>query len=339
MELNKDEVYMALERTLSLKPSASGWQSFNAVCCTHNGQPRPDKRHRGGIRHEVSGKVGYHCFNCGYKAMYVPGQRLSRKMKNVLEWAGIPPTDLKKIEFNNWLFRDKEQTSFIPRESLSFEPESLPKGAMPFSHWMEMDEPPIEFLLVADYVNNRTAGNILDYDFYWTPERKQVNPKTLDMNQRVIIPFRWKGEIVGWTGRKITDGNPKYFSKEQKNFIFNTEAISPDDKVIFVTEGPFDALSINGVAMLGDRCTRAMADWLNDQNKEIVVVPDRMNHGGNLVDIAMKNDWSVSFPDWGEGIKDANDAVMTFGKLWVVQSIIASTKKSKVGITVSRTKI
>ena len=31
------------------KRTASGWVSFNAVCCTHNGENQ-DKRQRGGVK-------------------------------------------------------------------------------------------------------------------------------------------------------------------------------------------------------------------------------------------------------------------------------------------------
>jgi hypothetical protein len=52
------------------KKTPSGWTSFNAPCCVHNGESQ-DKKKRGGIMTTADGTLSYHCFNCGYKASYV----------------------------------------------------------------------------------------------------------------------------------------------------------------------------------------------------------------------------------------------------------------------------
>jgi hypothetical protein len=54
------------------KASPSGWLSFNAVCCHHNGN-NPDRRLRGGIKINEQG-WSYHCFNCGYTASFILGR-------------------------------------------------------------------------------------------------------------------------------------------------------------------------------------------------------------------------------------------------------------------------
>ena len=69
------------------KQTSSGWVSFNAVCCQHNGE-RADKRKRGGIK--TDGKNwSYHCFNCGYKASFKLGRTLSFKTRKLLSWMGV----------------------------------------------------------------------------------------------------------------------------------------------------------------------------------------------------------------------------------------------------------
>ena len=45
------------------KKTPSGWISFNAPCCVHNGETA-DKKKRGGIMTSADGTVSYHCFNC-----------------------------------------------------------------------------------------------------------------------------------------------------------------------------------------------------------------------------------------------------------------------------------
>ena len=43
------------------KTTPSGWTSFNAPCCPHNGTTQ-DTRQRGGLITNPSGGVSYHCF-------------------------------------------------------------------------------------------------------------------------------------------------------------------------------------------------------------------------------------------------------------------------------------
>ena len=53
------------------KTTPSGWTSFNAPRCHHNGHTA-DKRQRGGLISNADGGVSYHCFNCGFKASWQP---------------------------------------------------------------------------------------------------------------------------------------------------------------------------------------------------------------------------------------------------------------------------
>ena len=42
------------------KKTPSGWISFNAPCCVHNGETA-DKKKRGGIMASADGTISYHC--------------------------------------------------------------------------------------------------------------------------------------------------------------------------------------------------------------------------------------------------------------------------------------
>ena len=63
------------------KQTPSGWISFNAPCCHHNGTSA-DTRGRGGLISNGDGGLSYHCFNCGFKASWQPGRNLSHKLKD-----------------------------------------------------------------------------------------------------------------------------------------------------------------------------------------------------------------------------------------------------------------
>jgi hypothetical protein len=46
-----------------------------------------------------------------------------------------------------------------------------------------------------------------------------------------------------------------------------------------------------------------------------------------MAEQAIELGWSVSMPDWPEGVKDVNDSVRLYGKLYTLWSI-ASSKES-----------
>ena len=70
------------------KKTPSGWISFNAPCCVHNGETA-DKKKRGGIMNSADGTVSYHCFNCGFKASYIIGRKLTYKMRQFMSYIGV----------------------------------------------------------------------------------------------------------------------------------------------------------------------------------------------------------------------------------------------------------
>ena len=78
------------------KKTPSGWISFNAPCCVYNGESA-DKKKRGGIMTSADGTVSYHCFNCGFKASYVIGRKLTYKMRQFMGYIGIPDDTIKKL--------------------------------------------------------------------------------------------------------------------------------------------------------------------------------------------------------------------------------------------------
>jgi len=78
------------------KTTPSGWLSFNAPCCHHNGHSA-DTRGRGGLISNTDGGVSYHCFNCGFKASWQPGRNFSHKLRKLLQWMGTPDDIINKV--------------------------------------------------------------------------------------------------------------------------------------------------------------------------------------------------------------------------------------------------
>lgn len=323
--------------TLSILPpkkkrSQSGWLSFNAVCCPHNGDSQ-DTRGRGGIMTNPDGGVSYHCFNCGFKASYQPGRTLSFKFRKLLSWLGADSNEVRRLVVEALRVKDLVSPEQIkePEEEIKFEARTLPQEAQSF--WAlaefyklaEYNNTPHQFIEAVNYITERKISTV-NYEFYWTPE---VENK---LNHRVIVPFYYQNKIVGYTARALVDGiKPKYHSNHPAHFVFNLDKQRPDNKFVIVVEGPFDAMSVDGVSVQTNEISEQQAELIERLGKEVIYVPDFDKHvnkqgktvwpGLSAVEQAVEYGWSVSFPVWKDTCKDVNDAVQKYGKLFVLKSI------------------
>ena len=66
------------------------------------------------------------------------------------------------------------------------------------------------------------------------------------------------------------------------------------------------------------------------------MVPDRDKPGEKLVNQAIEFGWSVAFPEWHEQIEDVADAVLNYGRLFTIQSILKSTESNRLKIDLKR---
>jgi hypothetical protein len=310
------------------KQTPSGWTKFNAVCCHHNGTSA-DTRQRGGIIRNAEG-CSYHCFNCGYKASYVVGRHLTRKMRQFLQWLGASDDAVSKLALEALkLESDQQAQAAIALPDLV--DKQLPEGSLPLSEWISADITAVEDQIrpVVEYVMER-GFDPLNNDFYWSP--------TQGYAERVIIPFRYEGRTVGYTARRIDAGKPKYLSDQTPGYVFNLDRqCRRDQRFVFVVEGPMDALSIDGVAILGADIMDKQALLIQRMGLEPVVIPDKDTDGMRTIEQALARNWSVSLPQW-PGCKDANDAVRKYGRLATIASIVRAreTSELKVRLTAKR---
>jgi DNA primase len=138
---------------------------------------------------------------------------------------------------------------------------------------------------------------------------------------------------VGWTARTVQPNkNPKYLSEQQPGYVFNLDAQGYDKAFCILTEGPIDAIHIDGIALLGSEIKDQQALLINRLNKDVIVLPDRDHAGSKLVEQAIDHGWGVSMPEWKQGIKDVNDAVLAYGKLYTLYSIVTAAETSPLKI-------
>jgi hypothetical protein len=314
-----------------LKPSSKNWQKRNCPLCHTQGHGR-DTRTRFGIQFNAQ-SIAVNCFNCGFSTSYNEGGTLSKKFKFFLEQINIDTKLISHIEFE--IFKNQHKISSI-REgedtSKDLKPFyqkwkniNLPNGTKSIQQWLEEGQSTPDFLQVANYAISR---KIYDLDnFYWCPD------KSHQLNHRLLIPYKFRNKLVGYTGRlsyKTADKSiPKYYQISPEDFVYNLDSQSKwSRKYTILTEGVIDAWAVDGIATLGE-IGQEKIRIINSLQKEIIVCADRDLKGQELVAAAIHNNWSVSFPKWPGYIKDAGQAAETYGRLLTTYSIIESAVRGK----------
>jgi hypothetical protein len=295
------------------KQTASGWISFNAPCCIHRGDSQ-DRRQRGGIKPSPDSSWSYHCFNCGYTASFVLGRNLTFKARKLLEWMNVPTEEIERMNLESLKHKSiegllGERQEIVQRlQSIEFEDRDLPADTQP------LNEP------AEEYLQKRCVP--LDYPFLY---------KTMP-RRGVVIPFTHNNQVVGHTTRFMDDRLPKYIQDIQPGYVFGTDLQGADWQSAIVVEGVFDALCISGLAVLHAEINEAQVRLIRSLGREIIVVPDQDEAGMRLVDRAVELGWAVSMPNWPADVKDVNDAVIRWGRLATLITIMQARETSRIKI-------
>ena len=344
------------DAVMSLLPArrkrSNEWISFNAVCCAHNGETA-DTRGRGGVIAAPDGAVSYHCFNCGFKVSYRPGWALSYKFRRWLSWLGADENNIRRLMLEAIRVRELVAPEHIPKpeREINIAPRSLPPESVSLKEWATYIslqganwKLPKQVVQAVDYLVGRDPSLLDRYDFYLTED------ESYNLHKRVIVPFYWQGNLIGYTARAFdTSVKPKYHSNYEPNYVFNLDRQTDQRKFVIVTEGPFDAMAVDGVAVLSNECSETQADIIDNLARTVIVVPDFDVHedrrgrsvwsGSRLVDQAMEYGWNVSFPVWRDNCKDVADAVQQYGRLFVIKSILDAQQSSRLKIELMKKKI
>lgn len=246
-------------------------------------------------------------------------------------WLGAPDDDINLMVFEALKTEGGAEDNTKDRELIDFVNKDMPEGSLPIAEWIDQEldsELETQLAEVVSYLVDRGCDP-LDDRFYWTP---------IDIKDRVIIPFTYGGRVVGWTARKVRDGKPKYLSDQHPNFVFNLDSIKQDQRYLFVVEGPFDAMAVNGVALLHNEISENQARLINKMGKEVIVIPDQDKAGSKLIEHALKWDWSVAFPNWESDVKDCSDAVRKYGNLFVIVDAISTAQQGAIRINLYKNK-
>lgn len=302
------------------KTTPSGWISFNAPCCHHNGQTI-DKRGRGGLIFNNDGGVSYHCFNCGFKCSWHGAKSLSIKFKKFLEWLNVPDNIIKKLSLDLLKQETNIETKVHTQTILpAFKEITLPENTILINEAQTVN---LNILKTIEYISSRNL-QFEDSKFYCCDN--------VGLKNRLIIPFFYNDKLVGYTARTIADKHPKYITNSQPGYVFGLNTQLSDYFFTIVCEGPIDALLIGATSILGSEISEYQSNLLNSYKTEKIVIPDRDKAGKKLIEQALSLGWSVSFPDWDKNINDVSDAVNKYGRVLTLYSIITSRHNSSLKI-------
>lgn len=298
--------------------SAKGFHTVKCAICN-------DYKSRGGFRFDGS-DIGYNCFNCGYKALFEETSgKLSRKMRNVLTSFDIPEDEIDRALGKNFIHGRQEESKReitlkdIKSVSLSTPTIPLPPNSVP----------------LADVVDTEQGHSILEYiesrgltlhSHPWYISEKMPN--------RVIIPYFRNGRIIFWQARIISSAvtdTPagkkirRYLNCEapRSNVIFGYDNLySYSKKPLFITEGVFDALLVDGICTLGSTLTPEHLEIIKKTRRRVIFVIDKDKTGKNMALAAIEHGWEITFPP--NGSEDVNDSMKKFGRLYTIWSLITN---------------
>jgi len=257
------------------KLTGSGWTSFNAVCCGHRGH-KPDRRSRGGIKFDGPTNWVMHCFNCGFSCNFILGKTISPKARDFLKWCGADEDQVQRWNLES--LQNKDLLDFTQpkkkRDRIKFKSKDLPNAEL-----LNVDD--VRHKPFVEYLQKRHIDPT-SYPFMVTPNDKERYAN------RIIIPYTYGNKIVGHTSRFTDNRIPKYINDQQPGYVFNIDIQKSDWQVCIVTEGIFDALSIDGVAIMHDDISPEQAQLLATLNKRIIVVPDFDKTGMKIIDRALE---------------------------------------------------
>lgn len=304
-----DKIHSLVLNNLPVGTSRSpkGWTTFNCTLCN-------DQRKRAGVK-QGGMRITYHCFNCSFSTGWSPGYGLSEKFRTLLDSLHCDIQEVREcqillLKYNDDLDELGGTNSVYSPSVTKFIPVNLPPNAISVEMLPETHP-------VRAYATERGIYDI--YPLFFVE-------KSLKYKDRLLIPYLFNGELVGWTSRHINPPNksfPKYLNESPSDFVFNLDSFANNErKIVIAVEGVIDAIAIDGVGVLGNEMSAEQAHLIERLGKRIIVCPDRNNPGKLLTQQAIELGWEVSFPPWADGIDDAAKACTTYGRLLTVASIM-----------------
>lgn len=290
------------------KVSATGFHGVKCACCN-------DYKIRGGWRIS-STEIRYNCFNCGIAGSINQGDdHLTKRFIQILKDFGISEREITEVK-STLFFNKSNEIDSISIESLKkinlFTPEvELPKNSIRL-----IDNPIPE--IITYLVDRKIPWD--EYPFYVSSDPKLKN--------RVIIPFYKQNKIIYWQARSVLpEVEPRYKNCEvpKEAIIFNYDALFRySSKPLFVCEGVFDAILLDGICIIGSKLNEAKIEILRKSSREKIFIIDKDSNGRTLgLQILKEKLGSISYVTNQATSKiDVNKRIIEAGKIWTIYELL-----------------
>lgn len=289
-------------------PSSSGWHTVNCRLCG-------DYKPRGGFLFD-HGSVAYKCFNCGTKTTHKQSyQKFQKDMYAVLIAFGIDMQLARRTLFQSW----SNPTEMTPEEEAE--------------HKLLLPPPVITLPAEFEFLNSTNPAHAaaivyvesrkINYRKYGLMVSNTTNSEN-KWFERVIVPvYNRSQQFIFYQGRSYTGSNKRWDSPRdsKQNVLFGYHNLDDDRDTVIVCEGTFDAMSVDGVSILGSEFSQFQANMLNQSRKTKIIVPNKDKNGYRMATQALALGFNLSFPDFGDA-DDINTALQQYGRMYVEQQIL-----------------
>lgn len=305
------------------KQRSNGWIYFNCPMCKFS--ENDDTKHRGNILFTEDGFI-YQCFNCKYKTGFHLGLSLSKKVSELLKEMGASDNQIYTLKKMIKEYNEKNGDSSSTENKVVYRPRNIRKIPEMYESINESVKKGVDSPTLTKVLNYITLRNprLLEWaDLMWAEGQNYF-----------LIPCYEFGEVVGYTLRSLNDySKTKYIHYTPEGYVHNFDSLFKQRKYNILCEGDLDALAVDGIGLLSSEITPERLKRILSYNngQELIVCPDRDKAGAKLVKQILDENLplSVSFPCWSRGIKDAEEAVRKYGRLYTVYNIIEMKQKDK----------
>lgn len=296
------------------KQTLKGWNTCKCNFCK-------DYKVRAGFKFDMD-ITSYHCFNCGMSTLYDPTyKQIPPKMKTVLDSYGVPEYEYNQVVFNNYKLYGLSSHS---SEKRVIDPDTTPVYIDFPTYFTPLIESDDEWSIKAiEYLKTRHI-QFDQYPFHIMVHEKQDSEIENKWRGRLIIPYYRNHKVVWYQGRDLKENSKlRYLNGESSSecILSNYDSLYiRSTSPLYITEGFFDSVLINGVAIFGNTFKRGQIKLLNSSAREKVYIPDNTKDGQQAALQAIENNWKVSLPVIGSS-KDINSAISRYGKLYVMKTL------------------
>lgn len=310
-----ETVQSLVEERVAFRPISTGWIVGKCPICN-------DYKERAGFKFE-DGNVVYNCWNCSISSVYEENSgTMTKTFRRVLRAFGVDDSEISAIVnstfFNKKHSEDKVITlSKITAVNTSTPTIKLPEGALPLGHSEHLE---YQATLVS-YLMNRCI-DLDKYQFFFS-----MHPR---FKNRIIIPFYRNGNLIYWQARSIDASEKKRYDNApvgRESVIFNIDELRNHSRIpLFVTEGVFDAMLVDGISILGSKLSPAKMELLSKTHRRLIFVIDKDTNGKHLANTVLSKNWEIAFAP--NGADDINHSVQRFGLSWTIYQLMKSIPKN-----------